>query len=294
MLPPPTQPRVDYKCDPVHLPSFVVPVSQSIAPFLFFAFENLKSLAPVPGLLHTRHTMTSYMPPDALFLAPPHSHDPCDVSHVAALPQSMLQQLPESVQTALWTLQESTSIIYASYVRLEDLISERFDRLIPLPFSPGSAMMKCESMHGSPPEEGPANSDQDSEGAYFNYVNHCAAEQRYLVEDAFPDWRHKASRAGLKNYHGLRVTFAGKEMTIAEWFAQLQTAVTFWSQQARAITLPDFDTTVLELQSQITSPSSDISEEDTQDMMSLPMRTARHPVDSEGFRLEITAALEAL
>lgn len=101
--------------------------------------------------------MTSYMPPDALFLAPPHSHDPCDVSHVAALPQSMLQQLPESVQTALWTLQESTSIMYASYVRLEELISERFDRLIPLPFSPGSAMMKCESMHGSPPEECPAN-----------------------------------------------------------------------------------------------------------------------------------------
>lgn len=90
------------------------------------------------------------------------------------------------------------------------------------------------------------------------------------------------------------MTFGGKEMTIAEWFAQLQAAVIFWSQQARAITLPDFDTTVLELQSQITSPSSDISEEDTQDMMSLPMRTARQPADPEGFRLEITAALEAL
>lgn len=42
MIPPPTQHRVDYKCDPVHLPSFVVPVSQSIALFLFFAFENLQ------------------------------------------------------------------------------------------------------------------------------------------------------------------------------------------------------------------------------------------------------------
>ncbi|KIV92271.1 hypothetical protein PV10_06726 [Exophiala mesophila] len=220
--------------------------------------------------------MTSFMPPDALFLAPPHSHDPCDVSHFAALPQSMLQQLPESVQMALWTLQESTSIMYASYVRLQELIEERFDRLVPLPYSPGSVMMKY------------------SEEAYFNYVNHCAAEKRYLIEDAFPDWRHKASRAGLNKYHALSVTFGGRQMTIAEWFAQLQTAVTFWCQQARAITLPDFDTTILELESETTSPSSDISEEDTADMMSLPMRALRHPLDPEGFRLEITAALEAL
>ena len=184
--------------------------------------------------------------------------------------------------------------MYASYVRLQELIEERFDRLVPLPYSPGSVMMKCESMHGCCEKKVPTKLTQDSEGAYFNYVNHCAAEQRYLIEDAFPDWRHKASRAGLNKYHALSVTFGGRQTTIAEWFAQLQTAVTFWCQQARAITLPDFDTTVLELQSETTSPSSDISEEDTADMMSLPMRAPRHPLDSDGFRLEITAALEAL
>lgn len=82
---------------------------------------------------------------DALFLAPPHSHDPCDVSEVAALPSSMLMQLPEPVQEALWTLQESTSIVYASYLRLQTLMNERFERLIPLPSRQGDAMISCKS-----------------------------------------------------------------------------------------------------------------------------------------------------
>src|SRR5690349_5981749 len=75
---------------------------------------------------------------DCLFLEPPHSHDPSDVSHLAALPASMLSQLPESVQDALWALQESTSVVYASYLRLQALLKERFERLTPIPGTPGS------------------------------------------------------------------------------------------------------------------------------------------------------------
>jgi hypothetical protein len=82
---------------------------------------------------------------DSLFLEPPHSHDPSNVSHVAALPADMLSQLPESVQNALWMLQESTSIVYASYLRLQALLEERFDRLTPLPGMPGSC--KAFSLH---------------------------------------------------------------------------------------------------------------------------------------------------
>src|SRR5262245_5105326 len=84
----------------------------------------LPHLCPSAPLLFA--IMKSWSPPDALFLAPPHSHDPCNVSHVAALPPSMLLQLPEPVQDALWTLQESTSIVYASYARLQELFTERF------------------------------------------------------------------------------------------------------------------------------------------------------------------------
>jgi hypothetical protein len=65
------------------------------------------------------------------FLEPPHRHDPSHISHIAALPISMLNQLPLEVQDALWTLQESTSVVYASYLRLCDLLDERFERLNP-------------------------------------------------------------------------------------------------------------------------------------------------------------------
>ncbi|KIX03661.1 uncharacterized protein Z518_07214 [Rhinocladiella mackenziei CBS 650.93] len=230
--------------------------------------------------------MKAHTPPDALFLAPPHSHDPSDVSHVAALPSSMLLQLPESVQNALWTLQESTSIVYASYIRLQALLNERFDRLIPLPVRPGAA------------------STGFSEGAFFNYVNHLAAERRYLLEDAHPDWKHKASRAGLNNYGELLLTFRGKEMTVAEWFSQLQAAEAFWIHEAKQTELPDFESTVLEYQSQSSTPSSEVGEDDEAEAEDAigpqPVAAggrvvgARKQVNSDGLGLKIAKALEAL
>ncbi len=55
----------------------------------------------------------------------------------------MLLQLPEAVQEQLWTLQESTSIVYASYIRLQELLDERFDRLVELPFGRKTGTVSC-------------------------------------------------------------------------------------------------------------------------------------------------------
>jgi len=194
---------------------------------------------------------------ESLFLEPPHSHDPSNVSHVAALPASMLMQLPEAVQDALWTLQESTSIVYASYLRLQELLDERFERLIPLPGMPGSY----------------------SEGAFFNYTNALSAERRYLLEDAHPDWKHKASRARLAQYGDIVLTCRGKEMTVSEWFDELQRTEQLWIQQARAADLPDFESTVIEYQSltesESSTPPSEVSDEEGSWPTNRPVPTAQ-------------------
>jgi len=163
---------------------------------------------------------------DSLFLDPPHSHNPSNVSQVAALPSSMLMQLPESVQDALWALQESTSVVYASYLRLKSLLDERFDRLTPLPGMPG----------------------EYSETAFFNYTNAITAERTYLLRDAHPDWKHKARLASLTNplYSSIPLTYRGRQTTVGEWFSQLQEAETFWIESAREAEVPEFEATVAE------------------------------------------------
>ena len=81
------------------------------------------------------------------FLDYPHAHDPTHVSHVAALPTDLLGQLPSELQNLLWGLQESTSIVYASNERLQDLVQEKFDRLY---LSTGSEDCKQHSFPPSP------------------------------------------------------------------------------------------------------------------------------------------------
>lgn len=84
-------------------------------------------------------------------------------------------------------------------------------------------------------------------------------------------------------------------MTVAEWFTQLQAAVTLWCHEARQAELPDFDSTILEYESQSSTPSSEHSESDLDDLMGeQPVRTGRKPVAPEGFGFEISKALEAL
>ena len=43
----------------------------------------------------------------------------------------MVNQLPEESKTSLLAVLESTSVAFASYKRLKDLVGERFHRLVP-------------------------------------------------------------------------------------------------------------------------------------------------------------------
>lgn len=195
-----------------------------------------------------RNLSEDYIP----FLDYPHSHDPTCVSDIAALSIDMLRQLPKEVQDSLWQLQESTSIVYASYARFQDLLAEKFDRLS---LTPGSDSCKpCCRPYTRVKTS--LTLCLDSEETFFNYINQCTAERTYLFHDALPEWKHKLRDVRLDEY--LRLTFRSKskETTVRDWFTNLQDKVTEWAQQARSAEVPDFDDTVLEYTSASTTPTT--------------------------------------
>ena len=63
------------------------------------------------------------------FLEPAHDHDPVDISYLTGLPPSSSSYLPDEVQDLLPAVQEATSIAFASLNRLDDLLSQRLERL---------------------------------------------------------------------------------------------------------------------------------------------------------------------
>lgn len=153
--------------------------------------------------------MTSSTFDEPQFLEPAHHHDPTQVSNIAAIPTALLRVVPTDVQRSLWVIQESTSVAYASYSRLQQISKERFHRLVPaknqacrnqaiecrcddrlacadrfvkrslVPLS----MFQYFSDHSS-----------DSEPAFHNYINFLQAEKTHFLEEAIVDWRHKAMR----------------------------------------------------------------------------------------------------
>lgn len=62
------------------------------------------------------------------YLETPHSHNPAAIPQFIGLPSSMLLKLPMSIHEIVWTLQESTSVVFASYNRLQELLNERENR----------------------------------------------------------------------------------------------------------------------------------------------------------------------
>ena len=92
--------------------------------------------------------------------------------------------------------------------------------------------------------------DIDSETAFFNYVNAITAERTYLLQDAHPEWKHKARVAGLTNpdHANMSLIYRGKEITVAQWFSQLSETENAWIRRARETELPEFESTVLEFQ----------------------------------------------
>jgi hypothetical protein len=82
------------------------------------------------------------------FLEPAHGHDPADVSILTDLPISISGHLPNEVLEQLPTVQEATSIIFASLNRLDELLSQRLERLTLLPEEnrkPGIQDPQCKS-----------------------------------------------------------------------------------------------------------------------------------------------------
>lgn len=169
---------------------------------------------------------------DIPFLEPPHSHNPSHVLHLIALPTAILSQLPHDLHAQLWSLQESTSVLFASHTRLQSLLSSRFDRLVPL-----------RGMYSY------------SETAFFNYVNQLTTERTYLLVDAYLDWRHKfrSILCALSSHLEKTVRFRGESITIQEWMRSLSGVVEMCSDYARKADMLDFDNTVRQFQLSLTT-----------------------------------------
>jgi hypothetical protein len=67
------------------------------------------------------------------FLEPAHDHDPTQVSNLTDIPQSISGALPNEIRELLPAVREATSIVFASFNRLDDLLSQRLERLTIVP-----------------------------------------------------------------------------------------------------------------------------------------------------------------
>ena len=88
----------------------------------------------------------------------------------------------------------------------------------------------------------------DSEPAFFNYTNHLQAEKRYLLEEALPDWQHKAARLNHEQRHsGTKILFrdhTGIMVDFKTWWSRLKAEVDKWLEDAKDTDIPSFDKTM--------------------------------------------------
>ena len=89
----------------------------------------------------------------------------------------------------------------------------------------------------------------DSEPAYFWYQHQVKVEAHYLVAEALPDWKHKATRVAREcDRHGIILdpveARAGARADFAKWFSTLRNTVQEWKKAAEAVEVPDFDLAV--------------------------------------------------
>jgi hypothetical protein len=92
----------------------------------------------------------------------------------------------------------------------------------------------------------------DSEPAYFWYQNQVKTEAQYLVAEALPDWKHKASRIANECVRkGIMLepdtTQTGAGADFAKWFSTLKDEVQEWRRVIEAVEVPDFDLAVADL-----------------------------------------------
>src|SRR5277367_1116113 len=95
-----------------------------------------------------------------------------------------------------------------------------------------------------------AENISDSEPAFFTYTSQLQSEKRYLLEEALPDWRHKAARV-LQEHSAcdIKVLFSSKVETGTDfetWRTELQEEADKWLEEAENRVIPDFEDTVAE------------------------------------------------
>lgn len=92
----------------------------------------------------------------------------------------------------------------------------------------------------------------DSEPAYFWYQSQVRTEANYLIAEALPDWKHKATKIARECVRqGISLdpdtARTGVEAEFARWFATLKDEVEEWKKVAEASEVPDFDLAVADL-----------------------------------------------
>jgi hypothetical protein len=102
------------------------------------------------------------------FLEPAHHHDPTKIAYIAGIPAALVENLPADAQKALWDIQESASVSYASWRRFEELWRERFHRLVPAKKQNHEEAIQCKS----DPKSRPPIMDISHAHLLFIYLNH--------------------------------------------------------------------------------------------------------------------------
>jgi hypothetical protein len=92
----------------------------------------------------------------------------------------------------------------------------------------------------------------DSEPSYFYYQGKICNELRYLVAEAFPDWKRKvASFEKECSFVGIPMDVSAAQSEVgadlAKWFAALKAEVQEWEQRAKAVEIPSFKQAVADL-----------------------------------------------
>ena len=91
----------------------------------------------------------------------------------------------------------------------------------------------------------------DSEPAFFAYQNQLRAEKRYLLEEALPDWRHKAVRVFRERGRSdNKLVFCGGRTVpptdFETWWSKLQDEVRRLLEDAEDTKVPGFEDTIAE------------------------------------------------
>jgi hypothetical protein len=148
-----------------------------------------------------------------LFLEPAHLHG-LKVSPVVKFPAEMKELLPESFQIALKAVQASTSIMFSSFERLQNLRQEQ------------SPAPEPEDDMGKISFESPI-----ADYLSVNLENRIRAESIYFFEEATPDWRHKAMRL-IWEFQNSAPHLPKVDMEFYTWWNVLQSMVHEWQRKA--------------------------------------------------------------